>query len=63
MPPHGKEIVLNEIEMDIMRVFVKRKILTDAFVMDTLLQLYSKIAGNYVDYQKNNQLRDKEDRI
>lgn len=60
MPPHGKEVQLTQLEVDLMAVFVKWRILDDATAMEVLLNLYSKIAGNYA---QNNPLRDKEDRI
>jgi len=60
MPPHGKEVQLTELEVDLMGVFVNYKILDDATAMETLLNLYSKLAGNYA---KNHPIRDKENRI
>lgn len=46
MPPHGKEVMLTELETLVMSVFVKKEILDDWQIANILKQLADKLEGN-----------------
>lgn len=47
MPPSGKEVQLTQVEVDLMAVFIKYKLLQDKQCTEVLRQLVDKLEGTY----------------
>lgn len=53
MPPHGEEVQLTTVEINLMAVFVKHKLFSDKQDAVILRQLADKLEGKYAKTNSN----------
>jgi len=53
MPPHSKEVYINEFERYVMAWFIKRYVLDDKPIIEALREFADKLEGNYNAHTSN----------